>query len=311
MELSTSGFQNYFLKEKKPFTKKRDVNWLKVKIISLSLVVLIILGVLLYPTGESQSADFGGQTNARVPSVNQSDSPDETIRQMQEAKVVESQVHSSLDYLYEREAPKGGSSGAAPNRNSSMIITRGGIDSRNQIPPGTALKVSLLSGVTVEEENVPVLGILTSDVNADSGVAIPQGAKLRGDASFDRDSEKLKINWSSVIYPDGRERPISATGSAYGNVHTKQFRNAVGQTLTKFVGAYAAGSMNSGPFGANAGGHRNGIRNAIAETASERASNMGEDMQKEKKWVELEKGERISSVISQPFSFREPGGVIE
>ena len=311
MELSASGLQNFFLKEQKPFTKKRDVHWTKVKFISLSLVGLVILGVLLYPTGESQSADFGSQNNTRFPSVSQADSSDETIRQMQEGKVVESQVHSSLDHLYAREPQKGGGSGATPNRNSSMIITRGGIDMRNQIPPGTALRVCLISGVTVEEENVPVLGILTADVNADSGVAIPQGAKLRGGASFDSGSEKLKVNWNSVIYPDGRERPISASGTAYGQVHTKQFRNAVGQTLTKFVGAYAAGSMNSGPFGANEGGHRNGIRNAIAETASERASNMGEEMQKERKWVELEKGESISSVINQPFSFREPGGVIE
>ena len=84
-------------------------------------------------------------------------------------------------------------------------------------------------------------------------------------------------------------------------------KNAVGQTLTRFVGAYAAGSMNTGMLGANQGGHENGLRNAVAQTATDRANAMGEDLQKERKWIELDGGTETTAVLSQPFTFRDAG----
>jgi hypothetical protein len=309
--VSISSIQSFFLKEPKPFTKKRDVHWNKVKIILIAGICLVVVGVLAYPSGQAMDVQFNDQVRTSM-AANDSSSEltEETVRQIKDSKHIESQVHSSLDHLYAVEPAKssGSSSGGNINRNSGMILTRGGIDSRNQLPPGTSIKVSLSNDMTVEGETIPILGVISQEVNSETGVAIPQGAKLIGDVSFDEESDRAKVNWRSILLPDGRERPISASGTVSGQIRSKQLLNTVGQTLTKFVGAYAAGSMNTGAFGANVGGNRNGLRNAVAETASERATSMGEDLQKQKRWIEVSKGELILSVLNQPFSFREPGG---
>lgn len=161
---------------------------------------------------------------------------------------------------------------------------------------------------------MPVVGIVSNDVSAESGIAIPSGSKVLGDASFDSDAERASISWRSIILPDGRERPFSAVGigrdgqvGVNGRVQSDGVKNAVGQTLTRFVGAYAAGSMNTGAFGANQGGHENGMRNAVAQTATDRANAMGEELQKERKWIELDQGSETYAVLNQPFTFRDAG----
>jgi hypothetical protein len=309
--VSISSIQNFFLKEPKPFTKKRDVHWSKVKIILIGVISLVVLGVLAYPSGQEMDVQFNDQVRSSMAANDtSSELTEETVRQIKDSKHIESQVHSSLDHLYAAEPAKSteSPSGRNLNRNSGMILTRGGIDTRSQLPPGTSIKVSLNNDIIVERETIPILGLISHEVNSETGVAIPQGSKLIGDVSFDDESDRAKVNWRSILLPDGRERPISASGTISGQIRSKQLINTVGQTLTKFVGAYAAGSMNTGAFGANAGGNRNGLRNAVAQTASERATSMGEDLQKQKRWIELSKGEFILSVLNQPFSFREPGG---
>jgi hypothetical protein len=65
--------------------------------------------------------------------------------------------------------------------------------------------------------------------------------------------------------------------------------------------------MNTGAFGANQGGHENGLRNAVAQTATDRANAMGEELQKERKWIELQSGSETFAVLNQPFTFRDAG----
>src|SRR5690606_25733382 len=183
------------------------------------------------------------------------------------------QVHGSLDYLY-RPSGTGGGGKSTPDRNSSMILSRSGQDSRTQLSAGTRVSIQLTSKVTIANQGMPVVGIVSQDVASESGTAIESGSKVLGDASFDSDSERATITWRSIIMRDGRERPFSAIGvgrdgqvGVNGKVHSDGVKNAVGQTLTRFVGAYAAGSMSTGMLGANQGGHTNGLRNAVAQTA--------------------------------------------
>jgi type IV secretory pathway VirB10-like protein len=148
----------------------------------------------------------------------------------------------------------------------------------------------------------------------DNEIAIPQGAKLIGDISFDDSNERAQVSWRSIIMPDGRERPLSGIGvgrdgqtGVDGNVKSESLKNAVGQTLTRLIGAYAEGSMSRGQSGSNEGGNQNGMKNAIAETANDRANALAEDMKKEKKWIELQMGTEFYTVLNQPFLFRDPG----
>lgn len=312
-------FKNYFLKEPKPFTSKREVNWSKVQVWAISFVGVLIVGLLVMPSSEPdqdtfhEKAERGSLTNVK-PTEN--DPTQETIRQFQESQASASQVHGSLDYLYRPSSPVGSGGGGkgGQDRSSSMILSRGGADSRTQLSAGTRINIRLTSKVTIAGQGMPVVGIVSQDVSADSGIAIPSGSKALGDASFDSDSERASISWRSIILPDGRERPFSAIGvgrdgqvGVGGNVHSDGVKNAVGQTLTRFVGAYAAGSMSTGMLGANQGGNENGLRNAIAQTATDRANAMGENLQKERKWIELDAGAETIAVLSQPFAFRDAG----
>lgn len=311
-------FKNYFLKEPKPFTSKREVNWSKVQVWAISFVGILILGLLVMPSSEPDQETF--HEKAERGSLNQTklaenDPTQETIRQLQESQANVQQVHGSLDYLYKPSPPVGSGGGRSnPDRSSSMILGRSGSDSRNQLSAGTRVSIQLTSKVTIANQGMPVVGIVSDDVTTESGSAIQSGSKVLGDASFDSDSERATITWRSIIMPDGRERPFSAIGigrdgqvGISGNVHSDGVKNAVGQTLTRFVGAYAAGSMSTGMLGANQGGHDNGLRNAVAQTATDRANAMGEDLQKERKWIELDSGTNTIAVLSQPFTFRDAG----
>ncbi len=314
MEL-VNNLQNAFLKEERPFTKKRDIDWVRVQWVAVALISVLVVGILFWPSNpEVETSFFEKGTITKAQPQELTDPSQEAFKQLKGNDANGSQVHTSLDYLYGRNTASNGGGGSQINRNSGMIISRNGFDSRTQLSPGSRIQIVLLQSVTVESQAMPVQGKVTSDVESDSGLAIPAGSKVLGEVSFDSSSERTTVSWRSIILPDGRERPFSAQGMGgdgqlglNARVHSSAARNIVGQTVTKFVGAYAAGSLNMGPFGANPGGNKNGLKNAIAETASERANQMGETWQKERKWVELDAGTQIVSVLNQPFSFKEPG----
>lgn len=312
--------KNYFLEKPKPFTTKREVNWFKVQVCSISTLAILILGVMFWPSSKPDQENF--HEKAEKGSLTQikqaeNDPTQQMIKQLQESQVNVRQVHGSLDHLYRPSSPVGSSGGkGSSDRNAAMILNRIGIDSRTQLSTGARISIRLSNQVSVANQGMPVTGVVSVDVPSESGIAIPSGSKVLGDASFDSESERAAIAWRSIILPDGRERPFSAIGvgrdgqvGVNGNVHSDGVKNAVGQTITRFVGAYAAGSMSSGMLGANEGGHRNGLRNAVAQTATDRANAMGEDLQKERKWIELDTGTETIAVLNQPFTFRDAGAM--
>ncbi|HXH30973.1 MAG TPA: TrbI/VirB10 family protein [Bacteriovoracaceae bacterium] len=313
------NWQSYLLKEARPFTAKRDVNWARIKVIAVIMVLVVIAGVLFWPSDRPEQTVFhekGDKGSYSNVESGQSDPSEEAARQLQQARVNTLNVHSSLDHLYRQDRPSGPGGGGIMNRNAGMILSRNGFDSRTQLSAGTRVTVHLTQKVTVSEQAMPVIGIVSKDVDSENGVAIPEGCKVLGEVSFDSANERTTILWKAIILPDGRERPFSALGMGgdgqvglNARVQSEGLKNALGQTVTTFIGAYAAGSMNTGAFGANPGGGSNGLRNAIAETATARATAMGESLQKERKWVELEAGMQIVAVLNQPFSFRDPGGM--
>lgn len=317
MRRQTMSFKDYFLKEQRPFTKKRDVNWTMIKWVSGIVIVLMVAVILVLPNSEPEQSSFHEKSVASGNSATageRADPTQETLRQIEDSRMNSQQVHSSLDYLYKQDRPAGAGGGTHVNRSAGMILSRNGFDGRTQLSPGTRIFIRLSQGVSISDQAVPVTGTVEKDVLSDSGLAIPQGSKAIGEASFESTSERTSLVWRSIILPDGRERPFSALGiggdgqsGLQARVRSESIKNAIGQTLTKFVGAYAAGSINTGAFGANPGGSRNGLRTAIAETATERATAMGEALQKERKWAELHSGQVVNTVLNQPFTFRDPG----
>ncbi|MGE3974765.1 MAG: TrbI/VirB10 family protein [Bdellovibrionales bacterium] len=300
------------LKEPKPFTNKRDLNWKAMRNFGSLVVVTAVVLLLLMPTPKPDETVFHERAEpGSTDKVAASNPTEDAWAQLQQGQLNRSVAPSSLNHLYQ------GSSGGnkSQDKNSSMILTRGGMNSKTQVPPGTRMRLRLTQQVTVASQAMPVIGVVTKEVDHDDSMAIPEGAKLYGEASFDGSIERAQIAWRSIVYPDGRQRQISALGisddgqvGVKGKVHSEALKNTLGQTLTKFIGAYAVGSMSTGMLGASEGGHENGLKNAVAETAKDRATVWAEDMSKEKKWIELSAGAETQAVINQPFTFRDPGG---
>ncbi|MCB9092194.1 MAG: TrbI/VirB10 family protein [Halobacteriovoraceae bacterium] len=312
------NLRDYFLNEPKPFTSKRDVNWNRVQIWAISTLSLGIFLLLLLPEAESDQITFHEKAqngSLKVLVEDELDPTQETLRQLRESQVNMRQVHGSLDHLYRSDSITKSNNGRnSSQNNTSMILTRGGTDTRTQLSAGTKVVIRLTGKVVIAKISIPIVGIVSSDVNAENGIAIARGAKVLGNATFDEQSERASITWQSIILPDGRERPFSAIAlgddgqtGINGQVHSEGIKNAIGQTITRFVGAYASGSMKTGMLGSNEGGHKNGLRNAIAQTAADQTNEVAEDLKKERKWIEIDSGSETIAILNQPFTFRDAG----
>ena len=309
---------NLFFKEKSHFSNRREVNWKSVKkclLVSIGLGVLILL---FMPSPKPDDGPFHEKVEpgSTAPTVQTETDPTQTTLNQMRGGGSGRKVSDSLDYLYAGSGSGGGSgsSGGNDDRNTSMILARGGLDAKTQIPPGSRLSVRLYEKAIVANQGMPVIGVVTKDFIQEDDLAIPQGSKLFGDITYDDGGDRAKVDWRSIQFPDGRERAFSAIGvgrdgqvGVEGKVHSDSMKNTAGQTLSRFIGAYAEGSMQQGAFGSNQGGNQNGWKNAIAETAKDRADKLADGMKKEKRWIEVSNGTEFYAVLTQNFPFRDPG----
>lgn len=302
-----------FLKEKVYFLKRREINWTSIRNCAIASVCIGVFVLLVLPNPTPSQGSFHEKSedgiSARV--TPQSDPTEDTLSQFRGSSYARS-APASLDHVYVRGSSGGSSAG--DDRASSMILTRGGLDSKTQVPPGSRLSVRLFEKAIVAGQGMPVIGLVTNDFMHEDSLAIPEGTKLFGEVSFDEGSDRAKVDWRSIQLPDGRERPLSAIGvgtdgqvGVAGKVHSDAFKNTVGQTFTRFIGAYAEGSMQRGALGGNPGGSDNGWKNAISETAKDRAEAWAEGMKKEKRWIEVSNTTEFYAVLTKNFAFRDPG----
>ncbi|MBX3022790.1 MAG: TrbI/VirB10 family protein [Bdellovibrionales bacterium] len=293
-------FAKLFLAEKVPFSDKRDVNWRAVKWTAIALVIAFVMVVLVVPSSPEPEGD--SEVAAAAP------------MRPREFETPQDMGSSSRDLSAYYQRPSFGGGQAPPSRQATMIVGRSGLDYRTQLPPGSRIPVRLLQGAIVSSESMPIIAIVTADVESESGVAIEKGSKIFGEASFDDSGDVASVTWSSIQMADGRERQIAAIGvslsghvGVQGDIHSKRAQNVAGGMISRFIGAYAEGSMSRGLLGFSQGGTENGLKQAVAETAKDQADSYASDLKKEKRWIELEAGTDCLAVLKQPFAFRDPG----
>lgn len=309
--------KNFAFKEKVYFLKRREINWASLAKCCGVALVIGVFGILLIPAPKETVGDFHEQAPlGEAPSRPAGNDPtQEAADQIASGSSRARSVPASLDHLYATNYGGGGSSASSGDeRNSTMILARGGLDSKTQLPPGSRIAVRLYERAIVANQGMPVIGVVTRDYIHEDSLAIPQGSKLFGDVTFDDGGDRASVSWKSVQFPDGRERQLAAIGigtdgqvGVSGRVHSEAMKNSVGQTLTRFIGAYAEGSMQRGALGGNPGGNDNGWKNAIAETAKDRAESWANDLKKEKRWIEISNNTEFYAVLTANFAFRDPG----
>lgn len=305
--------KNLAFKEKSYFLNRREINWPVLGKCAMIALGFGIICILLLPSTEEHIGEFHEEATANdMQKVVESDPTQETLKQLNSGRRHRGSVPSSLNSLY---APSysGGQKTSGDERNSSMILARSGLDGKSHLPPGSKIYVRLHEKAIIANQGMPIIGQVTRDLIHDDRVAIPEGSKLFGDISFD-DGDRAKIDWKTIQFPDGRERQFSAIGvgidgqiGVKGRTSSNALMNTVGQTVTRFIGAYAQGSMQTGAFGGNPGGNDNGWRNAVSETAQDRAERWADDLKKEKRWIEVSNSTEFYAVLTASFAFRDPG----
>jgi type IV secretory pathway VirB10-like protein len=312
--------KNMIFKEKVPLTNRKDLNTAGIVKVAACLVAVLAIALLFMPTEKHEQADFHERVTATGSVSSEPKDSDPTNQAIEELKASQANLRNMpKPNLYSGGVPNaysgaGGGSSVGDSRNASMILGRGGSDSKNALTVGTRVNIMLSQGLTIANQTMPVTGIVSADVISDSSLAIPEGSKIIGEASFDESNGRANLSWKTIVTPDGRERQFSAISvgrdnqvGVEGNVKSNTLKNTVGQVLTEFIGAYASGSMTSGMLGSTEGGVQNGLKSAVAKTAQDRANSFGEDMKKEHQWIELQAGTSVVAVLSQSFVFRDPG----
>jgi type IV secretory pathway VirB10-like protein len=313
-----------FLKDTKFLSSKKEVNWKFLKLVSIVGVIVAVVILLLLPEPKPEVREFHNNTD-QITQVSEQKKEDpnpnqDTWEQMKASQISASSALKSVgsysNYLGggSSSTSSNGGSGNSKNHNTSMVLSRSGSDSRLSLPSGSVMKVRIINRITVSTDPMPVMGVVTSDVVHESMLAIPSGSKLFGEATFDESTEKVQIAWKSIITNDNRRRDIQAIATTsdgqagiYGRVKSNALKNVAGNTITRFIGAYAEGSMTRSMLGVSTGGAENGLKQAISETAKDQAEQYGNDLKKEKKWAEIDASTEGYAVVTAPFQFRDVG----
>ncbi len=296
-----------FIIEPVTFSTKRRINLRGLGWLLCGFLIIFCLVVFLVPAPEVQTRNYSERTTGsdrkNVGEAVQSTDPPNRLSA--------SALHSAVGF----SGMNGGGGSQGANRNTSMVIARDN-DFSTTLPPGTKFWVKLAQPATVTSRTMPVIGVIATSVISGNNVAIPESSKIFGEATLDSDSERASIAWKSIMFPDGRSKNLSALvlgldnqAGVEGSYHSDAVKNTAGKLLGAFVGGVADGSITRTPFGASQGGIQNGLLQGLAETAKDRSNAWSEDLKKPRAWIELEAGMQFQVILSQPFTFRDPGGV--
>lgn len=199
-----------------------------------------------------------------------------------------------------------------------MILGQKGGNAKTQLRAGIRLPLRILDKVIISQDPVPILAELILDSQTDSGLKLPAGTRLYGEASFQRGSERASVRFTQLSLPSGQIRKISALGlgkdgqpGIEGRVFSDGMKNTAGQVLTTFVGGLAAGSMETDILGRSKGGLTNGLLGAVSATAQSRAQAYGEKLKTEREWIELRSGAECDAVLNESLGLQEGGDSYE
>jgi type IV secretory pathway VirB10-like protein len=292
-----------FIVEPISFSSKKRINFRGIAYLTSCFLGMFCLLVFMMPTQELQTRSYN-ERKTEPPTPNGSAS-----------SPAFSDPYGQNLMRPSAQGSSGFGANAMMNRNTSMIISRDN-DSSTTLPPGTVFWVKLAQSATVTNSAIPVIGIVASHVSNSSSLAIPEEARIYGEAVLDSESERASIVWKSIQFPDGRSKSLTALAlgsdnqaGVEGEYHSDAVKNTTGQMISRFIGGFADGAIERSPLGGTKGGVQNGIYQGLADTAKDRAEAWSEDLKKPRAWIELREGMKFQAILSQPFVFRDPGGV--
>jgi hypothetical protein len=305
-----SKISGIFVIEPVSFSTKRRINFRGLGWMLCGFLSIFCLVVFLMPVPEEQTRNY----HENIP-----ESAQQTVGGSQPVSPSQYPLSAGAIHAQVSSGYMGGGVGnvgsQGANRNTSMIIGRDN-DLSTTLPPGTKFWVKLAQPATVTNRTLPVIGVVAKTVTSGNSIAIPEGSQIFGEAMLDSDNERASVTWKAIMFPDGRSKNLSALALGFdnqagveGSYHSDALKNTAGQLIARFASGVAEGAITRTPFGASQGGIQNGLLQGAADTAKDRTDAWSEDMKKPRAWIELETGAQFQVILSQPFIFRDPGGV--
>ena len=201
------------------------------------------------------------------------------------------------------------------NYDTPMLIGQSGGSAKTQLRAGSRVQVRLLDKTVIAQDPVPVMVSVEIDAITESGLKLPQGSKLYGEASFEKGSGRARIHFTQASLPSGELKNISGSATdregqvgITGRVFSEGMKNTAGQLMTTFIAGLATGSMRTNFLGASQGGLRNGVLSAVGQTAHGRAQAYGEKLKTEREWMELKNGMEFEAVLNDSLNLQEQRG---
>lgn len=290
---------------KSDVSEKRELNIERIKWTALFGFVLFIAVLLFLPS--EQQTEFV-----------QKSMPDEAAsRQVDDSSLPNNSTKSgSVNQLWgtSQSTRSGGPGPTEVNYNTSMILGSQA-NAKTRLQAGFRLPLRIMDKFIVSDEPVPVMAELLLDSETESGLKLPAGTKLYGQATFQKGTERAKISFQQASLPSGEMRQVSSSAHGKdghpgipGRVFSDGMKNTAGQVLTTFVGGLAAGSVQTDVFGRSTGGISNGLMVAVSETAKTRAQSYGEKLKAEREWIEVQGGTECDGVLGQAINLQSGGG---
>jgi hypothetical protein len=289
----------------KPHThsQKLEINSASVKLFAGVCVFVFIAGVLMLPDDVPVEFSEKKQTISSVED-----------KQNQGAPATPGASANSLWAAPSRSGFGSSGGGSEVNHNTSMVI--GSIqNAKTQLQAGFRIALRLIDKSTVSQDAVPILAQSILDGVSESGLRIPAGTRFYGEASFQKGSDRATIRFRQISLPSGQIRKIQALGLSKdgqpgvpGKVFSDGLKNTTGQLITTFVGAMAAGSIQTDLLGRSRGGIENGLLSAVSATAQTRAQSYGENLKAEREWIELNPGTEFDALLSEDLKLIDQGG---
>lgn len=291
---------------KSGISTKTEVNFKALRTIAVGLVFIFIAVVMLMPN--EQLVEF---TEKIPPKAERP--PDE------ESPATASTGAGTAQALWGPSRPSfpgmsGGGGGSQVNHNTSMILGSKNGNAKTQLRAGVRFPLRVVDKFIVSTDPVPILAELLVDAMTDSGLRLPAGTSVYGEASFQKGADRATIQFRQVSLPDGQIRPVTGIAvskdghpGVSGRVYSDGLKNTAGSVLTTFVGGLAAGSVETDIMGRSRGGLENGLLTAVAATAKERAQSYGEKMKAEREWIEVPSGAECDLLLSESMNLQQGG----
>lgn len=280
----------YFLTADAPIGKYRRLDMRKIRNWLIGIGTVAIIGVL-----------FMGNDEVNRPSAPVS--ADSDGNSSQSVNMIASSAQKEGDFYLSGLSSLGTGnrrSSAGRQLSASQIVKAQGGGLGMGLSSGTNIPARLLNRIVTADSRSPVMAIITGEISSPSGLAIPVGTKILGNAQSEAGTNRVQVSFHTFVFENGIEQPFSGvavmpdgSNGIAGEYHSQMLKKESGRFIGTFVSGFAQGFKDKEqgailPF--EPGGLKNAALSGLSESASEQAKAYAEEMKNIAPYVTVEAG---------------------